>query len=725
MLFWKTGPSKYENSIDMKFKSKNILVLLAGIFMSCAKIEDGKQEGYGYISFQSISIDVSVNGESQTKANVPEADLPSADEFVITISGNAIDEDIVLKHNEYQDGPILLPIGTYTVSASCGSNGFNTPYFHKSKTVEIKGNLTETISLDNVPLANAMVMVTLPDMEKHLRDGVLTLSDGAETISVNADEYHYVPVKENVPVTVSLSGTNTVGQPKTFSASLGVEAKHAYNVVFDLSLPDLVFANQAAGAIAGRLYLTSLASGVGLDQTKFDYKISSDGGTTWSSVAPVPVQGAKKECWLISDLDVDKTYMIKAVYGGMETESWEFKPSTPAPVTDFTISHDYFDNVLTGSTVTISGTDVPYTEMLQELITDRGVKVVNSAGTVVRTLSGAETGSIGATEEWPYLPQYNYTYTLKSFFKIGAEEVIYSTSSPKISPKPELTVTAYAETSYSRYTSSDRNLKSKANDAGTGDKVMNIQGKVSISDDILGNPNYSGLIEASLTYDGISMLTSPTVNSSTFRPNTLVGHTSLFDAQNHSVIHQDWGSHKVAASFTFDGFSVNDEVPCHVTGIPYTYDFYNKDLKTIQEAKWTTHNVKYTNNKCTIQYDGSNGYLISPKFYNPSDISISLQYSIQAQYYRAWGIGVGSKSIELRVGVTSSNGNVASSYNRYTCSGTNNTGKSYSTYYNNDPNNIQSLSLPKDSYISFSHNNADVGGIDYLCLYGFELKYLY
>lgn len=687
-----------------------LAVLLAGIVMSCAKIEDGKQEGSGYISFQSISIDVSVNGESQTKANVPEADLPSADKFVITISGNAIDKDIVLEHNEYKDGPILLPVGTYTVSASCGSNGFDTPYFHKSETVEIKEDQTKTISLDNVPLANAMVMVTLPDMEKHLRDGVLTLSDGTETRSVNADKYHYVPVKENVPVTVSLSGTNTVGQPKTFSASLRVEAKHAYNVVFDLSLPDLVFANQAAGAIAGRLYLTSLASGAGLDQTKFDYKISSDGGTTWSSVAPVPVQGAKTECWLISDLDVDKTYMIKAVYGGMETESWEFKPSTPAPVTDFTISHDYFDNVLTGSTVTISGTNVSYTEMLKELITDRGVKVVNSAGTVVRTLSGAETGSIDATKEWPYLPKDDYT--LNSFFKIGAEEVIYSTSSLKTYPAPKLTVTAYAETSYSRYTSSDQTLKSKANDAGTGDKVMNIQGKVSISDEILSNSKYSGLIEASLMYDNTTELLSDKVVSK-----------NIFTAADQTD--QSWQDHTVYASFTFDGVSVDHAITCHVTGIPYTYDFYNKDLKTIQEAKWTTHNVEYTNKKCTIQFDGSNGYLISPKFYNPSDISISLQYSIQAQYYRAWTINVGSKSIELRVGVTSSNGNVASSYNRYTCSGTNNTGKSYSTYYNNDPNNIQSLSLPKDSYISFSHNNADVGGIDYLCLYGFELKYLY
>lgn len=612
-----------------------LAVLLAGIFMSCAKIEDGKQEGSGYISFQSISIDVSVNGESQTKANVPKADLPSDDEFVITISGNAIDKDIVLEHNEYQDGPILLPVGTYTVSASCGSNGFDTPYFHKSETVEIKEDLTETISLDNVPLANAMVMVTLPDMEKHLRDGVLTLSDGAETRSVNADEYHYVPVKENVPVTVSLSGTNTVGQPKTFSASLGVEAKHAYNVVFDLSLPDLVFANQAAGAIAGRLYLTSLASGAGLDQTKFGYEISSDGGTTWSSVAPVPVQGAKKECWLISDLDVDKTYMIKAVYGGMETESWEFKPSTPAPVTDFTISHDYSDNVLTGSTVTISGTNVSYTEMLKGLITDRGVKVVNSDGTVVRTLSGAETGSSGATKEWPYLPQGDYTYTLNSFFKIGAEEVIYSTSSPKTSPAPKLTVTAYAETSYSRYTSSDQSLKSKANDAGTGDKVMNIQGKVSISDDILSNSNYSGLIKASLTYDGISMLTSPTVNSSTFRPNTLVGHEGLFDKDNYDVISQSWDTHKVETSFTFDRVSATPaSVNCHVTGIP----FIAEPPKIKEQNAWTYSNGGIwggTDSYARLSNGDGPSSMTSPKFYVPTDIPVTISTKATANPLKA------------------------------------------------------------------------------------------
>lgn len=637
-----------QNKILKLFTGRAVLaaVLLVGTFMSCAKIEDSMQGGSGYISFQSISIDVSVNGEFQTKASVPEADLPSADDFVITISGNAIDEDIVLDHDEYQDGPILLPVGTYTVSATSGSNEFGTPYFHKSETVEIKEDQTETISWDNVSLANAMVKVTLPDMDRHLRDGVLTLSDGTGTINVNADEYHYVPVKENVPVAVSLSGTNTVGQPKTFTSSLAVEAKHAYNVVFDLSLPtDFAFADQSAGAIAGRLYLTSLASGTGLDQNMFKYMISSDGGLVWSEIEPV----AKGRCWLISGLDDRTTYRIKAVYGGMETEPWEFTPSTPSPVTGFTVAHDYSANVLTGSTVTVSGTDVSYTEMLAGLITERGVKLVNSAGTVVRTLSGRETGKIDATADWPYLPQG--TYTLQPFFEIGGEEVIYSTSSPATSPAPAFAVTAYAETSYSRYTSSDAAMKSKANDAGTGDKVMNIQGKVSISDQILGNSNYSGLINAALTYDGISMLTSPAVTSSTFLPNTLAGNEGLFDAANFDVIGQAWGLHKVAASFTFDNVPASSTpVDCHVTGIPYVKDFTTDSDFTNWEysgyKEWSTDGFGF---RLFYMYFGTKKITsaFSPEFYLPSVANITVTADMIA-----YSEGGNTKSESGHLGIT-------------------------------------------------------------------------
>ena len=621
--------------------------LLVGILVSCVKVEEDNQNGAGYLSFLPLSIDVSVNGDSHTKANVnvPPADLPAEDEFIVTITGNTLDKDIVLEHNEYLEGPILLPVGTYTVSASYGSNEFDKPYFYKSEKIEVKENVTEQVSISDVPLANAMMKVTLPDMEKHLADGVLTLSAGTEAITVNAGEYHYVPVKENVPITVSLSGTNTVDQPKTFSSTLEVEAKRAYNVVFDLSLPDLVFADQSAGAIAGRLYLTSLASGAGLDSQKFEYKISSDGGQTWSDVEPVPVQDAKKPCWFISGLTAS-TYMIKAVYGGMETEPWEFTPSIPSsPVTGFEVKHDYSGDVLTGSTVTVSGTDVQYSKMLQELIGERGVKVIYSDETV-RTITGKETGSVSANDPWPYLPKGDYT--LKAYFKIGNEEVIYDTETYSNTTSPSFTVTAYAETSYSRYNSSDPTLKNKANDAGTGDKVMNIQGKVSISDAILGNPNYSNLIKASLKYDDEELLSSTSVSSNTFEGADQTG--------------QEWRAHPLTASFTFDGVSDNDEVPCHVTGIPYTKDFTaNKDFTNWNYSgykEWSSDGfgfrlfyMYYKNKQVTSVF--------SPAFYLPSKTNVT----VNAQMI-AYSLAGNTKSESGHLGITQGTDVVVKSYTK-------------------------------------------------------------
>ena len=56
---------------------------------------------------------------------------------------------------------------------------------------------------------------------------------------------------------------------------------------------------------------------------------------------------------------------------------------------------------------------------------------------------------------------------------------------------------------------------------------MNIRGNVTISNDILGSGNYSSLISATLKYDGLNILTSPSVTSNVFNPNTLQNNTSL------------------------------------------------------------------------------------------------------------------------------------------------------------------------------------------------------
>lgn len=596
---------------------------LACLSVSCTQIDDQDSEK-GFLSFGSLCVSTEVEGLELTKSSVPAEDVPEADDFKYIITSS----DDGLTYYERQGLPVevvLLPSGTFTIKVEYGANEFNRPYYVASKDVTIQKGSVETVEFSDIPLANSMLAVTLPEkMDDHMTVSsiMLSLNDGT-SVPVEPGGYYYVPSGKEI--IASFSGTDSFNEDKQIYISLGeLEPQHAYAVTFTLDLPEITFEDQSDGAIAGRLYLTSLAGGAGLLSDNFDYMISSDGGANWEEAYVASVEDPR--CWLISGLDDKTEYQIKAVYGGMETDPWKFTPSTPAPVTGFTITHDYPDNVLTGSTVTVSGTDVPYTEMLKGLIADRGVKVVNSAGTVVRTLSGAETGSIGATEEWPYLPQGDYT--LKSFFKIGAEEVIYSTSYTATSPSPEFSVTAYAETSYSRYTSSDPNLKSKANDTGTGDKVMNIHGKVSISDDILGNSNYSNLIQASLTYDGISMLTSSTVTSSTFRPNTLAGHDGLFDKDKYDVISQSWGTHKVAASFKFDDVSASSTpVDCHVTGIPHHVD----NMQDYVSHGWNGKGATALTGQVSLS--GNGAYVQSPEFYVPENSKITVKSEFTSSCY--------------------------------------------------------------------------------------------
>lgn len=152
--------------------------------------------------------------------------------------------------------------------------------------------------------------------------------------------------------------------------------------------------------------------------------------------------------------------------------------------------------------------------------------------------------------------------------------------------------------------------------------------------------------------------------------------------------------------------------------MPYRdVNFYGKNIDYIKNLGWTYKNVEFANKKCRIQADGSNGYLISPGFYIPSELK-NISYNIGAQYYRSWLINVSSKSIELRVGVTTQPSTVASTYNAHTCKGSNNTGNSYSIH----SGTLNSLNTT--SYISIHHNNADIGGqIDELSISSIEFLY--
>lgn len=342
---------------------------------------------------------------------------------------------------------------------------------------------------------------------------------------------------------------------------------------------------------------------------------------------------------------------------------------------------------LNGTKVTLSFDNLSNIPI--SLITDWKATLVNTTGEEVRSYTTTDftNTEMEVVGNWTYLPQGDYT--LKYSYTLDGEKVSEEeTGAETITmPLPTFEVEVFAQTSYSVYTTQGAAAANEKDGSG----IFDIAVTTTISPDIL--EKYANLLSISYSLNSGE---STTPESPIFQ-------------------NLQWGKHTLTASVSFDGSNVTASMDCEVTGIPYSFNFYNNE-SALNNSNWTKVNVDYTISKCTIQYDGSNGYLISPNFHIPTPLSVD--YSIQAQYYRAWFINVSSKSIDLQVGVTSTNSSVATNYITHTCKGDNNTGKSYGTY-------TGTLDLSSDfSYISFYHNNANVSGqIDYLCLYEFTLQY--
>lgn len=491
-----------QNISSGKFTNAILSVMaLAWAFVSCVQIEENNQ-GIGYLSFSPVSVDCSVENLVPTKAAVPSEDMPQGSDFTVTISGGSLEAPIVYEPGNLPSGQIPFVVGTYTVEATYGANDFGQAYFHASRTFELDVNEVETVELTDIPLGNSMVAVTLPDeFYDHMSVDAIVLKDASgNSVEMEAGQYEYAPSGREVWVT--FSGTNSVGQYKEIEISLGVlEPQHAYDVECNLDLPVLTFPDQSKGAIAGNLYLTSLAGGTGIDASKIIYQISADGGYTWDKVTPVSVNGYWRVNYDGTKLDPAKTYQIRAAYGAVVTEPWAFTPS-------------------------------------------------------------------------------------------------------------DFTVTSYAETSYSRY----QNKLSSANDAGTGDKVMNISGEVSLSADVLAT--YSGLVGGvKFIYDTTELPAS--MSGKTFSPDSGTEMTG-----------QSWGRHTLNAIFTFDGTGYESSaLDCHVTGIPFRAAPPKGDGNTAWDrdggGSWNSDYAK-------LSSGGGEASITSPSFYVPADISVNVSVKATA-----------------------------------------------------------------------------------------------
>lgn len=408
------------------------------------------------------------------------------------------------------------------------------------------------------------------------------------------------------------------------------------------------------------------------------------GSTFWFVLAPVTLDGI--------NITVETG---KGVYSMSTDEQFEMTAGNyrtlgtlnlaPASISNATAKHTYDNGKLTGTEVSVN-LGIP--ESTAAYITAITVNLKNSAGTILRTSNMnavAEQIVMPAEGSWPYLPKGKYTvsgtYTLSGATEKSIKDIEFN-----ITENPEFEVTATTPyTSYSKYISGDA---SGANSLD-GSTIYNVGATVSVSDAILNNANYPSF---SITDNGTAV-----------------------SAGNLSS--RSWGKHTIKASYTLDGVTASSEASVDVTGLPYSHTFYNNEDST--NRTWTCKSIRYTISKCAIFYDGTYGYMFSPKFNIPSS-GAKISYTIGARFYMPKTFNASKETCELYVGATSNNTTPATT-NKHTFKGSNSINSSYDSCEGN-------LDLSAGTpYVSLDSNDKNYSTTlsvpEYLWLHNISIKY--
>ena len=325
MLFWKTGPSKYEINIDMKFKFKNILVLgLAISLVSCAEIAPEEQGLYGTLAAPHVDIDVSVQdlNADATKGSAPAA-APLLNLTVDQLTFTVTDCNGEKKYSGtglWAD-PLTMPVGKYTISISYGSDAYAGPVLRADYNGTIKALTNESPSL-NIGISNALLYVYLTDeMELHLSGATATVNGRPIALG----KYVYVPSAQELSLTISAP---FLGETKTVSQNISARAASTYTVVgIGLSGSPSITLNSDPdeyGAWGSVAYMPKYASTNGVseaNQAKIVYYAYSSADCSGSPVATGVLHDyGSGQNIKFSGLTTGSTYYLRAELGALKSD---------------------------------------------------------------------------------------------------------------------------------------------------------------------------------------------------------------------------------------------------------------------------------------------------------------------------------------------------------------------------------------------------------------------
>lgn len=259
---------------------------------------------------------------------------------------------------------------------------------------------------------------------------------------------------------------------------------------------------------------------------------------------------------------------------------------------------------LNGTKVSLSFGDLSNVPL--SLISNWKATLVNATGEVVRsytTTDFSNTEEMTIENEWPYLPQGNYT--LKYSYTIDGNEVSEEATAAEAKtitmPLPTFEAEVSAQTSYKVYTSQGATAANETDGSG----IFDIATTTTISTDILSNEKYSNLLSVTYSLDSGE---SSTEESPVFQ-------------------NLQWGTRKLTVFALFDGNNATSSVDCEVTGIPYYISFNGNT----NPANWTLSN----NGKCgdRLVLKRGDAYALSPKFHITLDKDIDVSVTLNAYAY--------------------------------------------------------------------------------------------
>ena len=450
--------------------------------------------------------------------------------------------------------------------------------------------------------------VTLPTVQnavKNTFDNNLNISvakaEVSNTDSSNEFDPQTTSVQVNFENVCSFLKFTTPGTDNTQSAHiskviLSSNTAIAGELVIDPATPKVTSSSSTSITMSGSFK----------QNTEYWFVIAKSGDVLNGLSLTVVTESGDVYCWAISDPTTLKTGQYRSIGKISLNENHKITLS----------AHHSYDTsgYLTGTDVSVKcGTTVltPSTYSIKE-------------GDLEKRNQG--------TTNYPYLPKgtgYTYEGTVTwNGVNVPVPQMSF------VVPAPDFSVVDFTPfTSYSKIT-----IPSEANKFD-GSGIFVPISAIKISPEILKNPNYTTSIKLNDNF-ACSVVDE-------------AGATYIKATRSYS----QWGQYNISKlTCTFDGvtkyFSKQTAVQLELTGIPFSFEFFNKNNANGNYQGWTANNIKWQLSdtggtsdvmqyKCAIFHGiyevykevKVDGYLLSPNFYIPTKSSYTVDVEVTAHYY--------------------------------------------------------------------------------------------